>query len=439
VITFLLGAMVAFLPLLSPRGPGNTAPVDLFAVGFLALSLVALAQRGRSLTVPAPLGLALILAGSLLALALSSHPSTGLFTLVIDVYLLVLLVAIASVLHGDEQALRRILVLWTVASLLWAAVLIAQHLQLVPDFLFGSVVKDTSGSTRVSGPAKNNPNLAASYVVTSFFVLLASPWPRSRLPRLLAACWLLFGLYATASIGGFVAILAGAAFLAMGAYLRGARTPGQIRALVGAALLACSLAATALLATVGVARPSQLDVATIASEAKRSEFTAESLGRLNRSVAGRVVLWETAVARTGARALIGLGPGLAKEELEIPSGTLDRFGNPKVHALHNDFLAFLIERGVIGLLGLLALYGVLLRGSSRLLTVPTQEGIRLRALGAGVVANIVVSLTHETFHFRHTVVLFALLWVAAELSLRRDDQPGTRAGPQNAETVHAAS
>jgi O-antigen ligase len=438
VITFLLGAMVAFLPLLSPRGPGNTAPVDLFAVGFLALSLVALAQRGRSLTVPAPLGLALILAGSLLALALSSHPSTGLFTLVIDVYLLVLLVAIASVLHGDEQALRRILVLWTVTSLLWAAVLIAQHLQLVPAFLFGSVLKDTSGSTRVAGPAKNNPNLAASYVVTSFFVLLASPWPRGRMPRLLAAGWLLFGLYATASIGGLVSVLAGAAFLAIGTYLRGARTARQVRALIGAALLAMSLAATALLATVGVPRPSQSDAAAIAREAKGSEITADSLGRLDRSLAGRVVLWETAVIKTGARILVGLGPGEAKKELKIPSGTLDRFGNPKVHALHNDFLAFLIERGVIGLLGLLTLYGVLLRSSSRLLTLPARDGLRVRALGAGIVANVAYSLTHETFHFRHTVVLFALLWVAAELSLRRDVRPVTPTGPQHAEAVRAA-
>jgi O-antigen ligase len=438
VITFLLGATVAFLPLLSPRGPGNTAPVDLFAIGFLALSLVALAQRGRGLTVPAPLGLALILAGSLLAVALSSDPSTGLFTLLIDVYLLVLLVAIASVLHGDEQALRRILVLWTVTSLFWAAALIAQHLHLVPASLVGSVLKDTSSGTRVSGPTNNNPNLAASYVVTSFFVLLASPWPRSRLPRLLAAGLLLFALYATASIGGFTAILAGAAFLAIGAYLRGARTAGEVRALIGAALLAVSLATTALVATVGIPRPSQSDAATIAREAKGSKLTADSLGRLNRSMAGRVVLWETAVIKTGARTLVGLGPGEAKEELEIPSGTLNRFGNLKVHSLHNDFLAFLIERGVIGLLGLLTLYGALLRGSSRLLTLPARDGLRVRALGAGIVANVAHSLTHETFHFRHTVVLFALLWVATGLFLRRGVQPVTPTGPQHAEAVRGA-
>jgi O-antigen ligase len=438
VITFLLGATVAFLPVLSPPGPGNTGPVDLFAVGFLALSLVALAQRGRSLTVPAPLGLALILIGSLLALVLSSDPSTGLFTLLIDVYLLVLLVAIASVLHGDEQALRRILVVWTIASLFWSAALVADHyFHLVPGSL-GGVLNEARTSTRASGPAKNNPNLAASYVVTSFFVLLASPWPRGRLPRLLAAGWLLFGLYATASIGGFVGLLAGIVFLAIGAYLRGGRTPRSVQALTGAALVAVSLAATALLATVGVPRPTQSQAAAIAREAKGSELTAGNLGRLNRSLAGRVVLWQTAVIKTGTRAVVGLGPGEAKEELEIPSGTLDRFGRPKVHALHNDFLAFLIERGVIGLLGLLTLCGVLLRCSSRLLTVPVSDGLRVRALGGGVVANITISLTHETFHFRHTMALFALLWAAAELSLRRDDQPGAPTGPQLTGAVSAA-
>ena len=113
----LLWLTVALLPLLVPRGPGNTAPVDLFAVGFLVLTLLALIQRGRRLEVPAGPALALILTGSLVSLALSDHPDTGLLTLLVDAYVLLLLVAITNHLQLDPPALRAVLVVWTVAAL----------------------------------------------------------------------------------------------------------------------------------------------------------------------------------------------------------------------------------------------------------------------------------------------------------------------------------
>jgi hypothetical protein len=101
VTRFLLWLTVAFLPLLVPRGPGNTAPVDLFAVGFVVLALLALAWSGRPLEVPAWPALALIVIGSLVALALSDLPRIGLLTLLVDVYLILLLVAITNHLQLD--------------------------------------------------------------------------------------------------------------------------------------------------------------------------------------------------------------------------------------------------------------------------------------------------------------------------------------------------
>ncbi|MFX3824767.1 hypothetical protein ACJBTM_10565, partial [Streptococcus suis] len=83
-----------------------------------------------------------------------------------------------------------------------------------------------------------NPNLAASYMMTSFFVLLASPWPSRRLARLGAAGFLLLAVYVTGSNGALLGLAVGVAVLAVGACLRGSRTPRQRLQIVGVTILA---------------------------------------------------------------------------------------------------------------------------------------------------------------------------------------------------------
>jgi O-antigen ligase len=411
--TFLLSVTVALLPLLVPRGPGNTAPADLFAAGFLVLALLALIQRGRRLEVPVAPALALILVGSLIALGRSQDPRTALLTLLVDVYLLLLLVAIVNHLDRDPQALRTVLVVWTAAALVWATVLIGAHYHVLPRAL-SELLQVKEGAKRAAGPTGNNPNLAASYLVTSFFVLLASPWPR-RLPgRALAAGWLLLGVFATGSLGGLLGLAAGGALLVAGAYLRGGRTTGQVRALLGAALLAGSLAMTGLLLVAGVPRFGLAEVATVSEQAKASAL-GDSVGRADKSLAGRLGLWTQALARTGPQLLTGIGPGQAKTQLEISNGNVNRQGILAVHSLHNDYLAFLVERGVLGLAGLLWLYAALTRRAGRLSLAGRSWGMWLPALGAGFVATAADAFFHEAFHYRHVVVLFALLVVAADL------------------------
>lgn len=411
--TFLLSVTVALLPLLVPRGPGNTAPADLFAAGFLVLALLALSQRGRRLEVPAAPALLLILVGSLIALARSQDPHTALLTLLVDVYLLLLLLAIVNHLDRDPQALRTVLVVWTAAALVWATVLIGAHYHVLPRAL-SELLQVKEGAKRAAGPTGNNPNLAASYLVTSLFVLLASPWPR-RLPgRALAVGWLLLGAFATGSLGGLLGLAAGGALLVAGAYLRGGCTAAQVRALVGAALLAGSLAVTGLLLVAGMPRFGLAEVATVSEQAKGSAL-GDSVGRADKSLTGRLGLWTQAVARTGPQVLTGIGPGQAKTALQISNGSVNRQGELAVHSLHNDYLAFLVERGILGLAGLLWLYAALTRRAGRLSLTGWRWGVWLPALGAGFVATAADAFFHEAFHYRHVVVLFALLFVAGDL------------------------
>jgi O-antigen ligase len=438
VTTFALAATVALLPLLVPRGPGNTAPADLFAAVFLALALLALTQRGRRLQVPAPGAIALILVGSVVALALSSQPGIGLLTLLVDVYLLLLFIMITNHLSGAraERRLRLILIVWTVAALAWAALLVAAYFDLLPKG-GEQLLQIRPDSRRAAGASRNNPNLAGSYMVTSFFVLLASPWPRSRPVRLLAAGWLLWALFLTGSLGALLGLVAGCAAWALGSYLRGGRTTRQVQALAGVALLLGALGLVGLVVAAGVPRLSLAHVNTVSEDAKGSVLH-NSVGRAGKSFAGRLNLWSEAVTRAGPRAVVGVGPGEAKGELQISSGALNpKTGAVSTHSMHSDFLGFLIERGILGVAGLLLLYAALLRRVWRVLLVGRHHRIGVAALGIAVVANAAHSLFHETFHFRHVIVLFGLLWVAAELVAPTPEPAAAPASPAAPEELDA--
>ncbi len=416
----LLCATVALLPVLVPHGPANTAPVDLFAAGFLLVTVVAVVQRRWRVHVPAPLATTVILAGSLVALVASNDLRTGLLTLLIDVYLLLVLVATVTYLHADERAFRVVLVVWAAAALVWATVLVGAHFHLTPEAL-DALFQLKPGATRAAGPTGSNPNLAGSYMLTSFFVLLASPWPRGRLARLLAGGWLLAGLWATASLGGLLGLAAGLAVLAVGAYLRVGRTTGQVQGLAGGALLAAALVLAAVLVTVGPPRLTLGDVAAVSAKARDSGALSTTIGRASKSLDGRIGLWSAAIARAGSACLVGVGPGEARGQLQIGNGRLG--DDAKVHSLHNDVLAFLIERGVLGLVGLLGLYAALVRRALRVVAEAGRDGVRAQALGAAVIANAADSLFHETLHFRHVIILFALLWFAGDLAARQLPAP----------------
>jgi O-antigen ligase len=436
VTTFALAAAVALLPVLVPRGPGNTSPADLFAAVFLLLALLALAQRGRRLRVPAAGAVALILAGSVVALALSSQPDVGLLTLLVDTYLLLLFIAITNHLSGEraERLLRLILIVWTVAALVWAAVLLAGYFHLLPNGV-EHLLQIRAKSHRGAGVSRNNPNLAGSYMMTSVCVLLASPWPRCRPLRLLAACWLLWAMFVTGSLGGLLGLAAGCAAWALGSYLRGGRTVRQVQGLAGVALLLGAVGLAGLVIAAGVPRVGLADVNTVSQQAKGSVLD-NSVGRADKSFSGRLVLWSEAVVKTGPRAIVGIGPGEAKDELQISNGSVNHdTGALTTHSMHSDYLGFLIERGILGEAGLLLLYAALARRVWQVLLVGRRRRIGVAALGIAVVANAADSFFHETFHFRHAVVLFGLLWVAAELKPPTPEPAAIPAAPEEPHAV----
>jgi O-antigen ligase len=407
---WLLAVTIALLPLLVPRGPGQSAPVDAVALLFICLALSGLLWRGRPLQLPARGPLLLIMAASVVATVASLSVPDSLLSLLIEAYLALLFICVANDLGDDREALRVALIAWSVAALIWAAVFVGFHYHLLPAGLQQLLVENSKGGGyRVAGASKN-PNLAASYMMTSFFVLLASPWPRRRLARLATAGFLLLAVYVTGSNGALLGLAVGVAVLVVGACLRGSRTPRQRLQVVGVAILAGVAVLTTALLVVGIPKVGVSNIEAVAASERGGAFKG-NLGRLDRSVGSRLSIWSNAWKGAGPRVLVGVGPDAAPR-IPFATTTLRR-------GLHNDYLAFLIERGLLGLVGLLALCAVMLRWSGRLLAAPEQEDARgrwkLAGLAGAVVANLVLATNHESFHFRHVWLLFGLVWAASRL------------------------
>jgi O-antigen ligase len=422
VSLFLLGGVVVFLPLLLPSGPGNSALVDVFAVVYVVTATAGFLRSGRPLRTPAGAAFGLIVLASVVALVASADPSKGLLNLSIDLYLFALFLAVANDLAGRRRALQAILEAWTVAALAWGTLLIATFLHAVPAGLAKALLGQTFNDRLAT--TTGNPNLAASFMLVSYFVALGSPWPRRRLARVLVLGWILFGMYVTGSNGALTGVAAGWAFLALGPYLRAARTRAQLMAVAGAGLLAVTLLLAVAVSVVGVPRFGLADVNAIAARERNGAF-ADNLGRLDRGTRVRLQLWDSGFRGAGPRLAVGLGPGEAIDVVVNAKG-----GH---QSLHNDFIAYLIERGVLGLVGLVALYVALLRWSGSLLVAGGSGPAAMRGLGAGVAANLVMSLTHETMHFRHVWLLFGLCWAAATVVADRSPAKAAPApGPAGA-------
>jgi O-antigen ligase len=408
---WLLAGTIALLPLLVPRGPGQSAPVDAVALLFILFALGGLLWRGRPLHLPARGALSLIMAASVVATVASLSLLDSLLSLLIEAYLVLLFLCVVNDLGDNRRALRAALTIWAVAAVVWGAVFIGFHYHLLPEGLQQLLIENSKGGGyRVAGASKN-PNLAASYMTTSFFVLLASPWPRRRLARLAAVGCLLLAVYVTGSNGALLGLVAGVAVLAVAACLRRSRTPRQRLEVAGAAMIVGVVILTAAVLVVGIPQVGVSNVQAVAKRERGGVF-AGSLGRLDRSVGSRLTIWSHAWNGTGSRVLVGVGPDAAPQ-IPFAARTLRR-------GLHNDYIAFLLERGVLGLLGLLVFCAIVLRWSGRLLAALPQEddGGRWKPAGlaGAVVANLVLATNHESFHFRHLWLLFGLVWAASQLA-----------------------
>ncbi len=408
LVRLILILNVVFLPILVPRGPGNSVPADLPALALVVVGAAVLWRAGTPIRLPLGLSYTLILVGGLLGTAQAIAPTVALLATLIDLYLFIWFVVLvnAMTLLGRD-AIRIVAMTWvstaTMVGLLGVigSILGYEH---APSLLGYDFVDRYE---RFYGPLRD-PNMAGSYLAVSLFVLAASPWPRRWATKLLFALPLIAAIQATRSNTALFALSAGIVVALAVAAIRSRRSA------VGAAfaVTACGLLLFAFAPASVVDAP-----ATVARSLGESDAFSGSLGRFDSSLGGRVGRIHEALLLFGPDVMLGIGPSATDETLATMDADI-------LGELHNDYVAAIIERGLLGIIGvgvLMAvplLTSVLLGGRSE----ASRAGWRTAALVGGVACVIVTALALEALHFRHVWMLFAVVF-ALRLS-----EPGSAQG-----------
>jgi O-antigen ligase len=238
------------------------------------------------------------------------------------------------------------------------------------------------------------------------FVLRAARVPRRPGLRVLCCAVIVTGIVLTGSNGGLSALLIASV---AGWLFRLVRT-GRAAA---AAVLAC------VLVLLGAVAVSTVDLASVAERARQSApLLRDSIGREAESGSSR----QTLVRESFSLWLqhdspVGLGPGGTKAAL-----LADQV--PYVKEAHDDYVAAVVERGLLGGAALIALIVLVVVRSWRIgrrhALLPDFAAVipRPELLGAAAAAVLISGLFYEVLHFRHVWALFGLI-AAVELWGRR--------------------
>ena len=411
-----LAAILA--PLCVPSGPGQSAAIDvvnLIAIGAFALFVVAPGRQ--ALRVPLAIPASLVAVGSMVASFWAASLGQAALTLAQDVYLFAWFLVVANLVR-TRQDLRAVRIAWVGVAVAVALVALGQHVLhngLSPGSLFGS---------RGVRPAATlyNPNMTADYLMTSVFVALSLAAEVPRLPLALGTGVLGLGLLATKSNGGMIAFAAGFLVWIVIAIATG---PAHRR---GGFLAAGALVAS--LAGVGLWLNTEWGVGdgTLAS-LKNQTF----VGRMEKSSKSRFRIWDQ-LEQAYARSPLGIGPGNSGS-LTVGIANRERPDSYRSKEAHSDYLGYTIERGPLGILGLLAFTVATFlhvasywrhsrRGSG---ATPRRIGFWTASMAAVLAASAVHSMVVEKLHFRHFWLFIGLVCGSALMASERSAAAPTEA------------
>lgn len=391
--------LVFLIPVVVPSGPGRLAIVD----GLIVLGLLAFAARimGRRepVRVPYMVPVFMISLGSLVAMTFALNPAASALAIAQDAYLFAWFIMLVHLMRSRD--LTPIQKAW-----MWAGNLIALYglFVLVADSHL-SLLDMVRPKGRRLVSTFYDPNMAAGYLVMCLFFTMSLTRKVNPLLRWGSIGLMLLGIVASKSNGGALSLIVG---LAVWALMR-ARTRRAPSLLIGAAglMAACvALLAVWLIAGLGL------------GSAELSSFEANSfLARASHSSEGRFTIWKN-LEDTYRHHPLGIGPGNSSQ-LTVSVAQRLRPGSLQAKEAHNDYLAYAIERGPLGILGLLLLLAAAF-GKLYAAARPPEAGAgaagdalgSLVAAAAGALAaSAVHGLTIEVLHFRHFWMLMAIVCV----------------------------
>ena len=386
-------AAIIFQPILHPSGPGNTSPVDLLVLATIYTAAIWARSGHTKLRAPYFIPVALMVAAGAASGLVSVMPGLALSTLVTDLLLFAWCTAVVNIL-SSPRAMRYAIAAWSWAGIFWAAVVTMAWLGHVTA-VEGLSAADGNRVLFTFG----DPNYAATYWVATIFVMYASGVPRARWMRFTGYALLLWALTLSESNGGALALAIGLVFLWV---VRAYRKRGLEGSL--AVLLAVALTVTVFLTVVPISGVRQ------AALNSGQPLLVNSIGRSSQSTSERGEL-ESEVLQlyNQSDGLLGLGPGSTKPILTSQNAQYP-------NQAHNDFLAALSERGVVGVLGLLLLVGTAIGWASPLVRRRLSAGFatavpRPVGLVAALLTMGVISYYEEVLHFRFLWLLLGIVAV----------------------------
>jgi len=395
-----LVAVVALMPFVSGIGGTPLAWPDLLNLAALAVFAATVLVRRIRFEIPMLPAILLAAIGSVLAVADAENVTASALALAQDAYLYLWAIALVALLRGRGEMLAARRATVAVAVLVALACLGESWRNGVHGL--GSLL---SPSGHRSSASFGNANMAADFLLVGMFTLLGL---EGRMPRLLAAgafALLVAGILTTRSNGPLIALASG--LLAWG--LVRARARGiSARRLAGTG----ALAAAALLLSGWLVGATGLGGAWLGAIAERTMFA-----RVEHSSETRGRIWERLEHRLAEHPL-GIGPGNSSAG-DVEIGERERKGTLHSKEAHSDYLGYTVERGPLGVAGLLAglaILAVRLLRARRALDARTgdpRRGAAMHAACLGAFAALAVQSTViEQLHFRHVWWLVAWMWAA---------------------------
>ena len=370
-------------------------PVDGFIILLILTAWPVIWRRRSWVYFPLALAVWLIFIGSLIGALSRLDVGAALKALLQEVYLFTLLLTMANAVV-DKKAFLTLNKIWAIVATMEGVLLILGRIGVTIPILAGGGKAALLGDERLSEIGRSvgtfiNANAAGGYMMISIFLLLAIPFrstprrgaPRYRPVRLAMIVLLIGGLLSSGSNGALLGLLLGLALAAL--YWLHQR--GRI--------ILFMLAMGSLVVTLLVFS-SPLIVSLLSSSSSSGLLVAFS--RVDNKLSKRLELWSASI-ELATKHPTGIGPNVTASVTGIGA--------------HNDYVAFISERGVLGLIGLFVLLGEILfwlvlaarasrSGSSHLAT---------GALLGGLIGLSVMAASHEVTHGRAVWLLFAMIFL----------------------------
>jgi hypothetical protein len=396
IMTWLL-CMMILLPVKVFHFPLNLEMVDFWIVmGLPVFWLSFLSGRQTKISLPYTIAFLFILIGSFASTFVSPSPSRSIIVILKEIYLFIWFVTVTALLADlNARDMRRVMSVWAATVILHGLLIIAQ-------FLFPTIWHAVTGFAgqattyahfRPSGlfiSAKAGDANKAAFFQLLGFVPLVLARPSKRFAIVLGIM-LFASILATGSMGTTISFTCGLITSLILIAVLGRNWNLIIRYAVKSAIVILLFAGLFI-------------IVLNQNEEYKAHFEKIITGRAEKSSGGRFGLWKRGIDVFEEHSVLlwGVGP---ENFREVDAAQTD-------NQLHNDFLAFTVERGVIAIVGLLLFIIVSVSRAIYLLMMytryPKQIGLVIVVFPAIVAAMLMVSLTHQVFHAREMWLVLAL-------------------------------